>query len=107
MKKSVYTFAALLCLLTFLVGATACVHIAPQKQSSCDHCPKQSQPAPACCEAQQQQQPAVASTEVEPQIQLHAIAFIAMFDELPSPLNIATPRLTATPPLPPRTPLRI
>ncbi|MBB5344247.1 hypothetical protein [Tunturibacter empetritectus] len=107
MKKAVHLFATLLCLLTLLVSAATCVTIAQPKQSSCDHCPKQSPLDPSCCSAQQQQAPAVASTQTEPQLQLHAIPVSALGYEISSPLLAPVLRLTAPPPLPPRTPLRI
>jgi len=109
MKKTVHLFATLLCLLTLLVSAATCVEIAQPKQSSCDHCPKQSpldQHLPSCCSAQEQA-PAVASTQVEPQLQLHAAPASLFNDEIPSPLLTPVLRLAAPPPLPPRTPLRI
>jgi len=109
MKKTVHLFATLLCLLTLLVSAATCVKIAQPKQFSCDHCPKQSTPdqsLPSCCSAQQQQ-PAVVASQVEPQIQLHAVPVFALSNEIPSLVPAAVLRLTAPPPLPPRTPLRI
>ncbi|NYF89100.1 hypothetical protein RBB79_06085 [Tunturiibacter empetritectus] len=110
MKKTVHLFATLLCLLTLLVSAATCVEIAqPKQQSSCDHCPKPSpfdQHLPSCCSAQQQA-PAVISTQVEPQLQLHTVHVSPLSDEIPSPLRAPILRLTAPPPLPPRTPLRI
>jgi hypothetical protein len=108
MKKALHLVATLLCLLTITVSEATCRELVPRKQSTCDHCPKQSPlDQPACCNAQQQQPSAIVSEETEPQIQLQAIAFVAMFDQSPSSLNIPTPRLTAPPLLPPRTPLRI
>ena len=110
MKKALHLFTTLLCLLTLLVGAATCVQIVQPKKTVCDHCPKQSpldQHLPSCCNAQQQQPLAIASTAVDPQIQLHTVVFIPSFSEVPSTLNIPIPRWTATPPLPPPTPLRI
>jgi hypothetical protein len=110
MKKALHLVTTLLCLLTLLVGAATCVQIVQPKQSTCDHCPKQSpldKHLPACCSAQQQQPSAIASTEVEPQIQLHTVAFIPSLNEIPTVLTLPIARWAATPPLPPLTPLRI
>ncbi|WP_433969332.1 hypothetical protein [Tunturiibacter gelidiferens] len=109
MKKTVHLFATLLCLLTLLVSAATCVKAAQPKQSACDHCPGQSPPGqhlPSCCSAQQQQ-PAVISTQIEPQIQLRAVAIFASTDQISLPLNTPVLRWAAPPPFPPPTPLRI
>jgi hypothetical protein len=72
MKKTLHSFAALLCLLTLLLSATSCLHdlhAEQPKQATCDHCPKSTpldHSVPSCCRAQQQQPSAtMASTDVE------------------------------------------
>jgi hypothetical protein len=72
MKKTLHSFAALLCLLTLLLSATSCLHdlhAEQPKQATCDHCPKSApvdHSIPSCCRAQQQQPSAImASTDVE------------------------------------------
>src|ERR1700751_3795925 len=67
MKKALYRFASLLCVIALLLNAATCLYAAQPKQSSCSHCPKpasQSHTLPACCAAQQQA-PAITSTEVK------------------------------------------
>src|SRR5258705_13483431 len=67
MDKTLHRLASLLCLLTLLLSATACLHAEQPRQSSCSHCPKpapQSHPLPSCCAAQPQS-PAVTSAEIK------------------------------------------
>jgi hypothetical protein len=108
MKKALHIFATLLCLLTIVVGAANCEELVLPKQSSCDHCPKQSPlDKPACCSAQQQQPSAIVSEETNPQTQLHAVAVFQFSNKVFTPLNAPATQWTATPPHPPRIPLRI
>ncbi|MBB5339352.1 hypothetical protein [Tunturiibacter gelidoferens] len=110
MKKALHLFATLLCLLTIAVSAATCAELSLPKQSSCDHCPKQSpldHHSPACCSAQQQQPSAIVSKPVETQAQLHVVAVFASSNKIFIPLDAPAPRWAAPPPLPPRTPLRI
>jgi hypothetical protein len=72
MKKTLHSFAALLCLLTLLLSATSCLHdlhAAQPTQATCHHCPESAPPnhsVPSCCHVQQQQPSAViASTDAE------------------------------------------
>jgi len=108
MKKALHIFATLLCLLTIVIGTATCEELAPPKYSSCDHCPKQSPvDKPACCSAQQQLPSAIVSEETSLQPQLHTIAVFEFSDKVFTPLNTTAPQWTASPPHPPRTPLRI
>jgi hypothetical protein len=72
MKKTLHSFAALLCLLTLLLSATSCLHdlhAEQSKQATCDYCSKPApldHSTPSCCRARQEQPSAImASTNVE------------------------------------------
>jgi hypothetical protein len=110
MHRPLHIFATLLCLLTLLVGTATCMNVVQPKQSSCNHCPKQSplsQDLPSCCSAQQQQPSAIISTEGQQPVQLFAAYVSVSPHKIASPLAPSAIRATAPPPVPPRIALRI
>src|SRR5947209_8340099 len=109
MKKALHRFASILCLLTLLFNAAACLHAAQPTRSSCSHCPK---PAPqshallSCCAARQQPA-AITSTEVnQPVLSISMLAPSLNSEVTLFPSSPVTQQ-TASPPLPPRLNLRI
>jgi hypothetical protein len=109
MKKTLHRFASLLCLLTLLLNAAACLHAAQPRPSSCSHCPKpasQSHALPSCCAAQQQP-PAVTSIEVNQPVLSIALVTPALNNEVILFPSSPVAQITASPPPPPRIALRI
>ncbi|WP_263366096.1 hypothetical protein [Edaphobacter bradus] len=67
MKKTIYTLAAILCVLTILVGAT-CTLTGTHQNQSCNHCTKHSplqQPTTSCCTVHHLPSSPTASTSLE------------------------------------------
>ena len=109
MKKALYRFASLLCLMTLLLNASTCLYAAQPKQSSCSHCPKpapQSHTLPSCCAAQQQG-PAITSTEITQSVLSIAPSTPSPDNEVISLRSSPVTQVTASPPPPPRLNLRI
>src|SRR5882757_7048492 len=104
MKKTLHRLASLLCLLTLLLSATACLHAEQPRQSSCSHCPKpapQSHTFPSCCAAQQQP-PAVTSAEIKQPVPSIAVLTPLLSNEVAPFRSSPITRQTASPPPPPR-----
>ncbi len=109
MKKTLFSLAAILCLLTIFVGSASCMIATQPRQAACDHCPKHTpmqQHTTSCCTAHHQpasdvtfaglQQPALSSTLELPSLRLDPAAAV---------LPLA--RLDGPPHFPPRIALRI
>src|SRR5260370_3554516 len=109
MKKALHRFASLLCLLTLLLNAAACLHAEQPRQSTCSHCPKpapENHTLPSCCAAQQHPPP-VTSAEVKQPAPSIAVLSPSLSNEVAPFRSSPVTLLTASPPPPPRITLRI
>jgi len=109
MKQAIYSFAAILCLVTMLVSSSSCVAMSSHAKAPATDCPSHSpenQPAPACCTVHTQ--PSVSATvfTIEQPAQtlaIHSLTVTLDARTIAPPL----PLRTSQPPLPPLLKLRI
>src|SRR5215469_7364954 len=98
MKKTIYTFATILCLLTIGIGST-CFIIGTHQEQACNHCPKPAplhQPTTSCCTSHHQPSSTTAFAQIE-----QPTALVAVSNPLPQAiLNTVQLRnsLSASPP---------
>jgi len=109
MKQAIYSLAAILCLVTMLLGSSSCMAMSRHVKAPSTDCPTHSpanQPVPACCAVHHQPSASATVFAVEQPVQLQAIHVFPITLEartvlLPPPLE------SSPPPLPPLLKLRI
>jgi hypothetical protein len=110
MKKTLHALAAIVCLLTLLVGSVSCLHIAAQQQATCNHCPKHSplsKNTPSCCSTPQPTQAALVSAELQQPTHPSTAPLPLLTDFKAQSLALSLTQFSQPPPLPPRITLRI
>jgi len=109
MKQAIYSLAAILCLVTMLLGSSSCMAMSRHAMAPSTDCPTHSpanQPVPACCTVHHQPSASATVFSVEQPVQLQAVHSFPVILEAraivpPPPLE------SSPPPLPPLLKLRI
>ncbi|MBN9616271.1 MAG: hypothetical protein BGO25_09150 [Acidobacteriales bacterium 59-55] len=109
MKQAIYSLAAILCLVTMLLGSSSCMAMGSHAKAPSTDCPTHApanQPVPACCAVHHQPSASATVFAVEQPVQVQTIHSFPVILEaravLPPP-----PFESSPPPLPPLLKLRI
>lgn len=109
MKQAIYSFAAILCLVTMLISSSSCMAMTSHAKTPSTDCPSHSpenQPAPACCTVHVQPSASATVFTIEQPAQTLAIHSFAITLDARA-LAPQPPLRTSHFPLPPLLKLRI
>jgi hypothetical protein len=109
MKRAIYSFAAILCLVTLLVGSSSCMAMSSHAKAASSDCPAhspQNQPVPACCTVHVQPSASATVFEIEQPAQILTVRSFTAILSARAVMPLPPPRIFP-PPLPPLLKLRI
>jgi hypothetical protein len=109
MKQAIYSLAAILCLVTMLLGSSSCMAMSSHAKAPSTDCPTHSpanQPVPACCTVHQQPSASATVFSVEQPVQIQAVHLFSVILSARAVAPLPPPQIFP-PPLPPLLKLRI